>query len=251
MIAVHPLRPELIFVLIPFPTQLIRSIDGGQTWSEVTGIPKKDLFGSIITFDPNRPDTVYFSRVSDPAVFRSTNDGSSFSRLPAAFETISSPLHILPDAFNPQVIYFSSHDRGIYKSTDGGQSVQRLNVLGCSDFCKNGPLDIAPLPQQDSYLVLLDRGQIMQTQNGGQSWARIGQINGYDLSDNPKLLPMNNNGNEFIAVFSSKLFQSHNGGKTWNNITAQIGKGLEIFDITDPRFGPLYVATSRGIYSRN
>jgi photosystem II stability/assembly factor-like uncharacterized protein len=250
-IAVNPLKPDLIFALIPYPTQLLRSIDGGQSWSAVTGIPKRDLFGSIITFDPKQPDIVYFSRVSDPAVFRSANDGLSFTRLPAVFDTISYPLHILPDAFNPQTIYFSSHDRGIYKSTDGGQSVQLLHVFGCGDYCKNGPLDIAPMPQQDSYLVLLDRGQVMLTQNGGQTWNRIGQINGNDSSDRPKLFPMNNNGNDFIAVFNSKLFESHDGGKSWNNITAQIGSNLEIFDITDPRFGPLYVATNRGIYSRN
>lgn len=249
-IAVNPLKPDLVFALVP-PSELLRSTDGGQTWSVVEGLPKRFLFGSRISFDLKQPDVVYFSRSSDPAVFRSTNGGLNFSRLPANFDLVGFPLHVLPDANNPQIIYFSSQDRGIFKSTDGGESVQLLRPFGCGEFCKNGPLDIAPLPQQDSYLVLLGRGQVMLTQNGGQSWERIGQIKGTDLGDTTKLLPMSNNGLDFIAVFNSKLFESHDGGKTWNNITAQIGTHLEILDITDPRFGPLYVGTDRGIYSRN
>jgi hypothetical protein len=42
--------------------------------------------------------------------------------------------------------------------------------------------------------------------------------------------------------------ESTDAGKSWSNVSDQVGAGKKINDITDPRKIPFYLATNHGLY---
>ncbi|GJM32559.1 MAG: hypothetical protein DHS20C18_15600 [Saprospiraceae bacterium] len=141
-IAVHPTNPNIIYT--GFSTGgVFKTIDGGSNW---TPIFDNNLFLAIgvITLDPNDPETVYVG-TGDPniggyvqigdGVYKSTDGGQTWTHLGLTDQRIVSKIVVDPTDSN--IIYVScmglpfkrNDDRGLYKSTDGGQTWTHILYL--------------------------------------------------------------------------------------------------------------------------
>ncbi len=153
-IAVHPTDENTIYA--GFSTGgIFKTTDGGLTWNPIFD---DQLFLAIgdITLDPADPETVYVG-TGDPNIggyvqigdglYKSTDGGQTWTHLGLTAQRIISKVII--DPTNSDIIYAAcmglpferNEDRGLYKSSDGGQSWSQILYLsdeaGITDFLIN------------------------------------------------------------------------------------------------------------------
>jgi photosystem II stability/assembly factor-like uncharacterized protein len=122
-LAVSPAAPQTVFlsyVADGFSGGLLRSLDGGRTWSKVdTGSSPGTAF-SAITFAPSAPGTVYLATYGrEGEILRSTDGGMHWSTMGALQAASYDVVKLAVDPRSPMVVYALMENR-IFKSTDGG-----------------------------------------------------------------------------------------------------------------------------------
>ena len=174
---------------------LYKSTDGGQNWT-FSGLPEAGQIGKIIVH-PKNPDHVYV----------------------AALGHIFGP--------NPE--------RGIYESTDGGETWEK--ILFVSD--STGAIDLVMNPQNPKELfaafwraerkpyTLIDggyEGGIWKSTDGGKNWKKLGGGLPTGLLGRIGLALSPANPNRIWAIIQAAeeerggLYRSDNGGQTWSRI---------------------------------
>jgi len=127
-IGVSPINPDIVIVATsPDPlsdsTQnatLFKSIDGGQTFTLLTGLP--DRICKDIEFDPLDDSIIYltFSGFGTDHIFKSANGGNNWDSIDNGLPDLPTNT-ILVDPLNPNDIYVGN-DLGVYYSDNGGIS---------------------------------------------------------------------------------------------------------------------------------
>ncbi len=151
---------------------MYKSIDGGDTWTDITqnpGLPR-GVVGKIgVSISPPRPTRVYaIVEAAEGGIYRSDNGGATWQRVsderrmrffPASYQ------HIVADTQDPDVVYVLH--QAFWKSTDGGRTFETLS-MGHSD---HHALWIDPNDSQR----MIDGGDggAAVTLNGGVSWSPL------------------------------------------------------------------------------
>jgi hypothetical protein len=109
---------------------ILRSTNGGNTWTQVLATPLSGLFGvQKIRFDPTDANTVY--ACATDGLYKSTNAGASFAK-------VFSLTHVNDIAINPdnnqELLIVNGNldrtDKGLWRSTNGGSSFAKLTGGG-------------------------------------------------------------------------------------------------------------------------
>ncbi|HZH98061.1 MAG TPA: hypothetical protein VEX38_03745, partial [Fimbriimonadaceae bacterium] len=182
-----------------------------------------------IVIDPRNTDRIFAGGVGG-GIWRSTDGGQSWSPVNDQMESLAIAC-LTMDPQNPDVIYagtgegFFNSDaisgRGIWKTTDGGQTWNRLMSTGTWDnVCR-----IAVHPT-DSNVVLACRryGGIFRSTDAGASWTQVKSAQGsFFVAFNPQ------DGSKAVAHIldaSGGWFHyaaySSNAGATWNVSTGSL-----------------------------
>jgi photosystem II stability/assembly factor-like uncharacterized protein len=152
-IAIAPTNPDIMYVGAmgqvwhdhPQSKGLFKSVNGGQTWQQVLSIDGMTGITEVI-LHPNNPDIVY---------------ASAWTRMR-----------------NHQVSMLNSDKAGVYKSTDGGQSWQKLEN-GLPDYSTSRVgIAMSPMNPEKLYCIVISAQTqnpegLYVTENGGQSWQKI------------------------------------------------------------------------------
>jgi len=213
------------------------AIMGGRT-TDVAGIP-----GDALTF--------YWATATG-GIFKTTNGGTTFEPI---FDDIGIPsigaIALAPTDVN--VVYVGTGEgnprnsasvgRGVYKSTDAGES---WTLLGLEDSEKISRIRVHPTDPDTVYVAALghewganeERG-VFRSTDGGETWEKILYVDentgAADLAmdpENPRIL--------YAAMYDfrrvayhfrsggpgSGLYRSTDGGDTWTELTAIEGNGL-------------------------
>jgi len=128
---------------------LYKSTDAGHTWRRLTdGLEDSDV--SAVALDPIRPTTIYIG--TGGGVFKSADGGATWQHASAglarirtqgitaagnaaSFTMTVSVSAIAVDPLKTTVIYAATHERGVFRSTDGGASWRAFNTgLAASDI---------------------------------------------------------------------------------------------------------------------
>ena len=126
----HPTEMETIYASIGdgifssggTQTYLVRTTDGGDTWETVTTFDYarfQGWFAHYVGVNPLDPDVLYLGGVN---MFRSNGEGQNITEL----NPIHADNHAV--AFHPtdaDIVYFAG-DGGVYRTTDGGNTIQNL-----------------------------------------------------------------------------------------------------------------------------
>ncbi len=133
-LAMHPARPGVLFMQKHW--DVMRSDDGGDSWSEVSGNLPTD-FGFAIDVHAHEPDTVYVVPIKSDSehfpldgklrVYRSRGGGGEWEALTQGLPQRDCYVNVLRDAMSvdsldPCGVYFGTTGGQVYGSADGGDS---------------------------------------------------------------------------------------------------------------------------------
>ena len=178
---------------------LAKSTDGGTTWTDVrpAGLPSLDIHGFAV--DRGHPGRLY-AAVAGEGLYRSRNNGRSFSLLSAEVGGAVFGLGVLPDSG----ILAGDLKQGLLVSRNEARTWRLAlheQVLG-----------LAINPRDPKRLLASGRG-IFLSENGGRSWRRVFAIaEGLGpLAWSPSR-PML----AYAVGFDRVLYRSNDGGRSWS-----------------------------------
>ncbi len=226
------------------PVVLVSS-DGGIHWqrSNMERIPVSST--PAATFDPIDLNLVYFW--NEFGIYKSNDKGVTVEQI----SELRNVTQVLIDPYNSQTLFIIADH--FYKSTDGGVT---SNLLAAPPDRRSASV-ITALPDRNSFLLATRYGVILQTLDGGQTWERLTPV---ELEPDPELnqchhiyycspsdLWAQDEKHFFVITAAGWFYESTNVGKSWVLKNTNFHH-KRIFEITNPRLQPFYVATDNGVY---
>jgi photosystem II stability/assembly factor-like uncharacterized protein len=235
---------------------LYKSVDAGKTW-KFSGLRDTQVIGRIIV-DPKDPNRLFvaalghiFGDNSERGVFRSTDGGATWTKvLYVDAKTGGSDVQFDPS--NPRILYagmWQAHRKpwimesggpgsGLYKSTDGGDTWQRLEGGGLPEGIY-GRVNVAPTSNPNRVYAMIEAGKggLYRSDDAGRTWALINDKNDYrqrawyfnTVFADPKDA-------DVVYVLNTQLYRSKDAGKTFKALHVRHGDTHELWiDPTDPK----------------
>jgi len=252
-------RVSTLDVVESAPETMYIGAGGGGVWKSVTaGAQMRPVFDDYtqsigkIKIDQNHPDTVWVG-TGEPwvrnsvsvgtGIYKTTDGGGSweFKGLPNS-ERIGD---IIIHPKNPNTVYVavlgqmwsSNPERGIYKTTDGGDSWEKVFYIdentGCSDLDidpENPDVLYATMWSYRRYPWSFDSGftgtsGVYKTTNAGAKWKKIHKGLPTDTLGRMALAVAPSNGNTIYLSVEAKdkddkgLYLSKDAGKSWERVS--------------------------------
>ncbi|MFN2530231.1 MAG: glycosyl hydrolase [Pyrinomonadaceae bacterium] len=223
-----------------------KSTDAGNTWKSV-GLEATQHISRIV-IDPKNPNVVIvaaegalYSQSKERGIYKSTDGGATWKNV-LFVDDKTGAAELSMDMNNPRILYAAmwEHGRlpwkvisggpgsGLYKSTDGGDTWQKLKEGLPEEMGKmaiavsrSNPDKVYALIESDSYK---EAGGLFVSTNGGKKWSRI--TNDHRLVQRAWYYielfidPKNEN---TVYVMSASAMRSADGGKTWETLSGTHG----------------------------
>lgn len=223
-----------------------KSTDAGKTWKKI-GLELTQHISRIV-IDPKDPNLVWVAAQGtlyvpsqQRGVYKSTDGGATWKNVLFVNEKTGAA-ELSMDMNNPRILYAAmwEHGRlpwkvisggpgsGLYKSTDGGDTWERMKdglpeEMGKMSIAvsRSNPEKVYALIESDSDK---EAGGLFVSTNGGKKWSRI--TNDHRLVQRAWYYielfidPKNEN---TIYVMSASALRSTDGGKTWETLSGTHG----------------------------
>lgn len=257
-IAVAPSNPNVVWVGTGEPNGrnlvstswgdgVYKSEDGGESWRHM-GLPLSEQIGRI-RIHPDDEDTVYVTVVGSlyhhdaernaaRGLWRTTDGGESWEKILSAGEH-GGFVDLALDPRDPDLMYAASWQReriewrwlprgdesGLWRSTDGGESWQRLaNGLPQTDVGRVGVSICRSAPDIVYTIFEGPEGGVFRSEDRGASWERRNrQQTGSHWYAQIRCDP---NDPDTVYVPQTAMMVSHDGGRTFDNEMA--GKPVHV-----------------------
>lgn len=204
---------------------IVTSLNGGDSWEEVTAGPKGGKIQSIAV-DAKDKCTVYATMRNK--IYKTENCHRDWEEIYFDPKTTKTFTNIVVDWFNPTIVFAGTSEGDIFKSTDGGLSwavVQRSN----SDVTV---MLIDPVDSRIVYVGTKGDG-IWKTIDGGKTWNNIkNQLKPYQSANRVFGLYIDRAQNSTLYLTSKYgIIGSVDGGETWNDVAlTSEASSVEIVD---------------------
>jgi photosystem II stability/assembly factor-like uncharacterized protein len=230
---------------VSFGDGVYRSDDGGATWRHLGLAETRHI--SRVRIHPADPDLVYvaaFGHAFGPSeargVYRSQDGGRTWRRLLYVSENAGA-IDLSMDPLNPRILYAAiwqarrqphrmdsgGPDSGLWKSTDGGDTWQRLGPeTGLPDGIL-GRIGVAASPARPGRvwaMVEAERGGLYRSDDGGASFTRVNEARG------PRSRPYyythvfaHPTDPDECFVLAAAYWRSVDGGKTFSRVLTPHG----------------------------
>lgn len=233
-------------VMTSYGDGVYKSTDAGKTWKQI-GLTGTQHIARIV-IHPKNPDVLWVAAQGplhgngeDRGIYKSVDGGNSWKKVLYVNDmTGCSELSI--DYSNPNVLYAAmwEHQRkpwivisggegsGLYKSTDGGETWNKIHK-GLPEekgkmaiaVSRSNPEKVYALIESDTQK---EKSGLFVSNNGGKSWSRISEDHRLtqrawyyiELFIDPK-------DEETVYVLSAPALRSIDGGKSWERITGTHG----------------------------
>jgi photosystem II stability/assembly factor-like uncharacterized protein len=223
-LAVHPSDPNVVFT--GTTGTLLKSIDGGATWSESgAGLPtdstgRVDAHVGALVFDASSPDTIY-AGTARAGVFKSTDGGASWtsasnslvSALPSRRAALVASLAI--DASDPAILYAGSPFDGVFRSLDGAASWSPVNNGLPRSIAGTVSVGRLMFDERTSTLYATSGEQVFKTTDRGQTWLPLSVA----WSGSPAAslaVHASEPSRLYLGTGGRGVFATEDGGTTWH-----------------------------------
>ena len=259
-IAVHP-KHENTWYVGAASGGVWKTKNAGITWKPIFDNQKSFAIGCI-TVDPNNPSTVWVGTGENvggrhiafgDGIYKSTDDGKSWKNMGLPKSEHISKIIVHPD--DSDVVWVAVQgplwspggDRGVYKTTDGGQNWQLIlgpdNVPGGSAWTGATDLVIDPRNPDLLYAATWDRHRtvaaylgggpgsgIHRSRDGGATWEKLkAGIPGSNLGKIGLAISPQNPDVVYAAITLDRreggIFRSANQGSSWKKMSDAVSGG--------------------------
>ncbi len=180
---------------------MYKSVDGGLSWKPA-GLEKTGQIGKI-QVHPKNSDVVYaaalgnvFGPSAERGVYRSEDGGQSWEKVLFVNDS-TGVIDLVMDPNNPRVLYAGAWQTerkpwtiidggpggGVYKTTDGGESWERLEGGLPTGVVGRVGIAVSPLNSRRLWVIqeALDesKGGLYMSEDGGKSWQHINRKHEY------------------------------------------------------------------------
>ena len=213
-IAVDPFNPQVYYATY-HDVGLYVSRDAGKTWEHPTdGLPPRGHAWSV-TVDPNNNGVVWVSMAQSGSVYKSTDHGVSWSDVSIDISSTGKVTDLLLDAQN-SILYAATEYKGIFKSSDEGETWQQISTLGTFDI----KIDLS----NKNILYAGTKTGLYKSIDGGNSWNQLasdkmGKVYNISVGKNNTIYVISNKSGESYVWQNRKLWVSTDAGVNFNEIT--------------------------------
>lgn len=255
-ISCSPTNPEVVYAKTKSVSKVYITLNGGDSW-ESSGKQNTDgwywggkfgLSSSGITVDPSNPNRAYSGTWF--SVWR-TDNGKDWTVKPNGLET-SCAFDCTVDPNNPNVLYECHADIGLFKSTNKGQSWNRISDVDSN--CWAIAIDKTTNPSTvyvgtGKWSGSTTNGTIFKTTDGGSSWNEVDSgLTGSRIRSividptNPSIV--------YSGHTNGKIYKSINKGASWSSTSSGLGSSEVLRIIVDPTDHNIIYAAQKsdGIY---
>ncbi len=255
-VAVSESDPNIVFVgmgehaprgvMTSYGDGVYKSYNAGKTWKKI-GLDKTQQIARIV-IHPKDPNIVYVAAqgainapTQDRGIYKSTDGGNTWKKV-LFVNDLTGCSDLSMDMHNPQVLYAAMwhHQRlpwkvisggpgsGLYKSSDGGETWEKINTglpkeLGklAISVSRANPDKVYALVESDTEK---EQGGLFFSGNAGKNWSKVSsdhrvvQRAWYYIEVFAD--PQNEN---VVYVMSAPALRSIDGGKSWENINGPHG----------------------------
>lgn len=217
---------------------LSRSVDGGDTWSDI--IPRV-AYVTAQAVDPRNRNIVYTGSLAG-RLNRSADGGTTWKEAGRGLPYLTI-LSLSVDG-RDGAVYASLEGGGIYRSTNGGLDWQKA-----SDFLlgSNFSAQVIKVSPQTSVIYAASRGAgIFLSPDQGGFWVSInGNLGSYEVTD----LAFDAENRLYVSTLNAGIFRTADNGKTWETVSEGLPQQPAVALASTPSDGGrIYAATGSGIY---
>lgn len=245
-IAVDPSNSNVVYIGAAMGG-VWKTTNGGDSWTPTSDQMPSLAIGAL-AIDPNNTNTIY-AGTGEPTlggdnyygagILKSTNGGQSWSLIGADRFAGMALSRIIVDPNDSNTLYAASARsavegasfpaRGVFKSTDGGQSWTGL--LTCEDFSCNGVSDLVLTATNPPALLAAVQGYgVARSTDGGTNWQFISNGLPDPNQFNVQRILLDGSKSNPGVVYASihlgipnqydgaVLFKSTDGGQSWANL---------------------------------
>lgn len=255
-VAVSESNPRILYVgmgehairgvMTSYGDGVYKSYDAGKSWTK-TGL---DLTRQIagIAIHPQNPEIVYVAAQGaangpseERGVYKSTDGGQTWKKV-LYVDQKTGCAHLSMDMNNPQVLYAAmwEHQRlpwkvvsggpgsGLYKSTDGGESWNKIESGLPAELGKIS-VSVSRANSEKVYALVesdteKEQGGLFASENGGKSWSRVSKDHRLvqrawyyiEVFADPQ-------DEHTVYVLNAPALRSIDGGKTWSRLSGTHG----------------------------
>jgi uncharacterized protein (TIGR03437 family) len=277
-IALDPANPDIVYVGTGeenfsgdsyYGAGILKSTDGGQTWTNIVGPFLRAVIGSM-AIHPSNGQVLLCT--TSTGIWRSEDGAANWTRVLSGVGTF-----VLFDPTNGDIAYAAlgntggSTLNGVYKSTDGGITWSPSNGSGANAIPSQGTGRISMAIANSSTNTLFasientatgSSGRLLgiwKTTDGGQTWnqlpipASLVTLWGGQVWYN-NAIAVSPTDPSVVWAGGTPLFRSLDGGSTWAQVSQVGPNGVQIhvdqhlFVFTNDG-SKLYLANDGGIYS--
>lgn len=271
-LAVSPRNPDLVLLGTAFDG-VLRSNDGGDTWTRANGIPvaSAELRAKRDQAPPTRPALVWFvpgsrqlwSFVPGHGMYRSSDDGATFTPLPGSD---GGPKGMSGGAFAADGSFFGPDLDGgtVWRYRDG----RWTGLVAVGRLERGRYVTVAINPRGGEILAFENNGRAHRSSDGGESWSRIKTRSQVGAGDPPWLRVANHSffatsQVRFDPVVPNRLWIAAGTGMfhgdaapdastiEWTSQTRGIEELVTNDVVQSPGYAPLFAAWDFGIHVRS
>ncbi len=197
---------------------LIRSRNGGRSWSDGGAAGFANRSPRAIVFDPTNPRRVYAGSFTGGGFFRSLDGGETWQRRLFGPST----LHVTNVAVDPtdQSVYINTlQNGGVWKSTDLGDTFRRIDVaVAGGPFLNLSGRGIAIDPNQSATVYIAGPLGVWRSLDRGATWSRVSAVAALNVKVDPTSSRV-----VYAGTNTSGVLKSTDGGATFSASNVGLG----------------------------
>jgi photosystem II stability/assembly factor-like uncharacterized protein len=231
---VAPSEPAIVYA-ITLEGAVLRSQDGGESWTERAPLPGDDPRPGPLAVDPTDADHLVTNATIHGELAVSTDGAASWTT--AALGASSSFPIVAGIAFDPDQVptVYAATSGEYFRSPDGGATWTPTAAA------PSVVTDLIAHPSRSGVLYAASRRGVETSTDGGETWSRLGGPAGPARADEVAVAP--GDPATIFAVAFEGLWRSDDDGATWSVVNPTRGH----LELAPAEPGTLYLGTTAGI----